>query len=152
MTTPKICGIETEYGILALGSEMGPIAASSLVVGSYSSGDSSTAWDYSLERPGDDARGFTLDDQFLPEIETQIVNSVLSNGSRYYVDHAHPEVSGPECTNALDVVVYDLAADEIVRRSVRAANSQLPSGAQIVVHKNNSDGKGNSYGAHENYL
>ena len=152
MTTPKICGIETEYGILAIGSEMGPIAASSLVVGSYSSGDSSPAWDYSLERPGDDARGFTLDDQFLPEIETQIVNSVLSNGSRYYVDHAHPEVSGPECTNALDVVVYDLAADEIVRRSVRAANSQLPSGAQIVVHKNNSDGKGNSYGAHENYL
>lgn len=152
MTTPKICGIETEYGILAVGSEMGPIAASSLVVGSYSSSESSTTWDYSLERPGDDARGFTLDDQFLPEIETQIVNSVLTNGSRYYVDHAHPEVSGPECTNALDVVVYDMAADEIVRRSVQAANAQLPPGAQIVVHKNNSDGKGNSYGAHENYL
>lgn len=151
MTTPKICGIETEYGILAVGSEMGPIAASSLVVGSYSASGSAT-WDYTLERPRDDARGFTLDDQFLPEIETQIVNSVLTNGSRYYVDHAHPEISGPECTNALDVVAYDLAADEIVRQSVVAANAQLPAGAEIIVHKNNSDGKGNSYGAHENYL
>ena len=28
----------------------------------------------------------------------------------------------------------------------------LPPGQEIVVHKNNSDGKGNSYGCHENYL
>ena len=151
MVVPKICGIETEYGILAVGSDMGPIAASSLVVGSYSGGTTSS-WDYSLERPGDDARGFTLDDQFLPEIEVQLVNSVLTNGSRYYVDHAHPEISGPECTNALDVVLYDQAADEILRRSLDLANGQLPSGVNIVAHKNNSDGKGNSYGSHENYL
>ena len=148
MATPKICGIETEYGILAVGSDMGPIAASSLVVGSYSGGTSS--WDYSLERPGEDARGFTLDDQFLPEIEVQLVNSVLTNGSRYYVDHAHPEISGPECTNALDIVRYDQAADEILRRSLDLANQQLPPGVSIVAHKNNSDGKGNSYGSHEN--
>ncbi|MEY2774970.1 MAG: Pup deamidase [Actinomycetota bacterium] len=152
MAVPKICGIETEYGILATGSEMGPIAASSLVVGSYGNGDVATKWDYSLERPGDDARGFTLDDQFLPEIEFQLVNSVLTNGSRYYVDHAHPEISGPECTNALDVVLYDQAADEILRRSLELANAQLPPGVSIVAHKNNSDGKGNSYGSHENYL
>jgi hypothetical protein len=28
----------------------------------------------------------------------------------------------------------------------------LPEGQEIVVYKNNSDGKGNSYGCHENYL
>ena len=28
----------------------------------------------------------------------------------------------------------------------------LPAGAEILCHKNNSDGKGNSYGCHENYL
>lgn len=151
MIVPKICGIETEYGILAVGSEMGPIAASSLVVGSYGRGEGTT-WDYSFEQPGSDARGFTLDDQFLPEIETQLVNSVLTNGSRYYVDHAHPEISGPECTNAIDVVTYDLAADEILRRSLALANAQLPPGVSIIAHKNNSDGKGNSYGSHENYL
>ena len=152
MVVPKICGIETEYGILAVGSEMGPIAASSIVVGAYGAGEASTSWDYAYERPGADARGFTLDDQFLPEIETQLVNSVLTNGSRFYVDHAHPEISGPECTNALDIVLYDQAADEILRRAVAMAHAELPSGVSIVVHKNNSDGKGNSYGSHENYL
>ena len=33
-----------------------------------------------------------------------------------------------------------------------AARSMLPDGQEIVVYKNNSDGKGNSYGCHENYL
>ena len=35
---------------------------------------------------------------------------------------------------------------------MRAAVSLLPDGQEIVVYKNNSDGKGNSYGCHENYL
>ena len=29
-----------------------------------------------------------------PEVETHLVNAVLTNGARYYVDHAHPEYSG----------------------------------------------------------
>ena len=32
------------------------------------------------------------------------------------------------------------------------AKAVLPAGEEIVVYKNNSDGKGNSYGCHENYL
>ena len=32
------------------------------------------------------------------------------------------------------------------------ANQLLPDGEELVIHKNNSDGKGNSYGCHENYL
>ena len=32
------------------------------------------------------------------------------------------------------------------------ANELLPEGEELVIHKNNSDGKGNSYGCHENYL
>jgi proteasome accessory factor A len=35
---------------------------------------------------------------------------------------------------------------------MEAAKAILPPGQEIVVHKNNSDGKGNSYGCHENYL
>jgi proteasome accessory factor A len=87
-----------------------------------------------------------------PEIETTLVNAVLTNGARYYVDHAHPEISTPEVTTALEAVRYDVAAEEIVRASMRHAAAMLPAGAEIVVHKNNSDGKGNSYGCHENYL
>jgi proteasome accessory factor A len=33
-----------------------------------------------------------------------------------------------------------------------AAAGHLPEGAEILCYKNNSDGKGNSYGCHENYL
>ena len=33
-----------------------------------------------------------------------------------------------------------------------AAREHLPPGQELVVPKNNSDGKGNSYGCHENYL
>ncbi len=32
------------------------------------------------------------------------------------------------------------------------ANEILGDGAEMVIYKNNSDGKGNSYGCHENYL
>src|SRR5438094_6195694 len=35
---------------------------------------------------------------------------------------------------------------------MQAASRLLPPGQEIVVYKNNSDGKGNSYGTHENYL
>jgi len=49
-------------------------------------------------------------------------------------------------------VVYDRAAEDILRRSMTAANRTLPAGQEIVVYKNNSDRKGNSYGCHENYL
>ncbi|HEY4609342.1 MAG TPA: depupylase/deamidase Dop, partial [Ilumatobacteraceae bacterium] len=81
-----------------------------------------------------------------------LVNSVLTNGARYYVDHAHPEISTPECLTALEVVRYDRAAELIIRESMATAVTHLPDGAEILCHKNNSDGKGNSYGCHENYL
>ncbi len=87
-----------------------------------------------------------------PEVETHLVNAVLTNGARYYVDHAHPELSTPECADPRTVVVYDRAAELILQRSMRAAASVLPEGQELVVYKNNSDRKGNSYGCHENYL
>src|SRR6187551_903045 len=109
-------------------------------------------WDFEDESPGRDARGFAREGAMPPEIETHLVNTVLTNGARYYVDHAHPEISTPECVDALEVVCFDRAAEQIVRRSMVAADAVLPEGAQVITHKNNSDGKGNSYGCHENYL
>ena len=102
--------------------------------------------------PGSDARGFNLDDVFPPDIEMNMVNTVLTNGARYYVDHAHPEVSTPECRFVSEAVVFDRAGEEIVRQSMLEAKKVLPLGAELVAYKNNSDGKGNSYGCHENYL
>ena len=153
MAITKVCGIETEYGIVVRGSDLNPVAASSLLISAFlGTLNRRTGWDFVDEMPGNDARGFQLGESFPPEVEMHLVNAVLTNGARYYVDHAHPEISTPECVDALEVVRFDRAAEEIIRASMRAANEFLGDGAELLVHKNNSDGKGNSYGCHENYL
>src|SRR3954466_1654834 len=154
MAIRKVCGIETEYGIVLRGAgESNPIAASSVLINAYvSSLTRKVGWDFEDEHPGNDARGFSVEGASPPEVETHLVNAVLTNGARYYVDHAPPEISTPECVDAHEVVVWDKAAEQILVSSMEAAKSILPPGQEIVVHKNNSDGKGNSYGCHENYL
>lgn len=153
MAIPKVCGIETEYGIVVRGGESNPVSASSMLINAYVNATSrKVGWDFEDETPANDARGFNLDDVFAPEIETSLVNAVLPNGARYYVDHAHPEISNPETTTAAEAVLWDRAADEIVRASMAYAREVMHDGAEIVIYKNNSDGKGNSYGCHENYL
>ncbi|MFM7597721.1 MAG: proteasome accessory factor PafA2 family protein [Actinomycetota bacterium] len=109
-------------------------------------------WDFDDESPGNDARGEALLLSLAPEVETHLVNAVLTNGARYYVDHAHPEYSCPEAPDARTALVHDRAGEEILVRSMEAAGSLLPEGQEVVVYKNNSDGKGNSYGCHENFL
>ena len=77
--------------------------------------------------------------------------TILTNGARLYVDHAHPEYSSPEVTNPLDAVVWDKAGELVMLRAVRSliGNPAMP---DVVLYKNNVDGKGASYGTHENYL
>ncbi len=152
MAVAKVCGIETEYGIAHAGGDGNPVASSSLLVNAYVSDLARVGWDFEDESPGNDARGFAREGSLPPEIETHLVNAVLTNGARYYVDHAHPEYSTPECADPLEVVLYDKSGEEVLRRSMAAIGRQLPPGQAIVVYKNNSDGKGNSYGTHENYL
>lgn len=154
MAIRKVCGVETEYGIaLRGGGESNPIAASSMLINAYvSSLQRKVDWDFEDESPGTDARGFQAEGSLPPEVETHLVNAVLTNGARYYVDHAHPECSTPECSDAREVTVWDRAAEQILIDSMAAAAAVLPAGQEIVVHKNNSDGKGHSYGCHENYL
>ena len=162
MAVPKTLGIETEYGIVHRGVDSpNPISASSLLINAYLSrsaepgcgpGAPRVGWDFVDESPSLDVRGFTPLDSLAPEIETHMVNAVLTNGARYYVDHAHPELSTPECADPLSIVLQDRAAEYILVQSMEAANAVLPDGQELVVYKNNSDGKGNSYGCHENYL
>jgi len=78
-------------------------------------------------------------------------NVILTNGARLYVDHAHPEYSSPEVTNPLDAVRWDRAGELVMLASVRAlaSTAALP---DVALYKNNVDGKGATYGMHENYL
>jgi Pup amidohydrolase len=161
MAVPKVCGIETEYGIILRGGESNPILASSVLVNAYvqhlgrddiAGRPTKVSWDFEDESPGVDARGWTAAGAMPPEVETHLVNAVLTNGARYYVDHAHPEYSSPECRTPKSATLYDRAGEIVMQRSMEAAKLNLPPGQEIVVYKNNSDGKGNSYGTHENYL
>jgi len=151
---PKVCGIETEYGIHVVHGDPNPIAASSVLINAYAHdvARQQTGWDFEDEAPGNDARGFAREGAMPPQVETHLVNTVLTNGARYYVDHAHPEFSTPECRDALECLRYDRAGEMILIRSMEAADLSSRDGSRLVVYKNNSDGKGNSYGAHENYL
>ena len=85
-------------------------------------------------------------------IETHLANTVLTNGARFYVDHAHPEYSSPECRTPIEGVRYDVAGEHVLRAAMQSARERGPGHGEIVVYKNNSDGKGNSYGCHENFL
>jgi len=152
LSVPKVCGIETEYGVSRRGGgDDNPVVASSLLINAYVD-DKRVGWDFEDETPARDARGFTRDASNPPDVETHLVNTVLTNGARYYVDHAHPEYSTPECTDALSLLLADKAGERIIAKSMELARLAQGSVGEIVTYKNNSDGKGNSYGCHENYL
>jgi Pup amidohydrolase len=154
--SPKYVGVETEFGITVDGpTEVNPVLASSLVVGAYrAGGPRDVRWDHTDEHPLRDARGFEVPDPHEPvtDDELGLANTVLTNGARFYVDHAHPEYSSPECSNARDLVIWDKAGERILEVAAQRAAATLPAGSRVLVHKNNTDGKGAAYGTHENYL
>ncbi|WP_346958334.1 depupylase/deamidase Dop [uncultured Arthrobacter sp.] len=92
-----------------------------------------------------------LDHDGEDESGSLLMNMVLGNGARLYVDHAHPEYSSPEVTTPRDAVTWDAAGDLVALAAVRrlAADPDLP---PINLYKNNTDNKSVSYGSHENYL
>jgi len=156
MAVAKIVGTETEYGVIVPNDpNFDPISVSLLLVNSYQ-GDPQRRllWDYDQEEPFMDARGYEVDAEFEPpdDQSNMSINTTLTNGARYYLDHAHPEFSTPECTNARDIVRYEKAGERILEVSRAKAEPLLPMGQRIIVYKNNSDRKGNSYACHENYL
>lgn len=71
------------------------------------------------------------------------------SGFRLYVDGSHPEISTPECAAPLDLLRWEKAGEWLVEQGREQLRKQ---GFPVVLYKNNSDGHGNSWGAHENYL
>jgi proteasome accessory factor PafA2 len=133
-----------------------------------------TRWDYTDETPLTDARGFRVDRASAhpsqltdepPELTAEqialergepaeaavLMNLVLNNGARLYVDHAHPEYSSPEVTNPLDAVLWDRAGDHVAVAAMERIGT-TPGFSPVILYKNNTDNKSVSYGSHENYL
>lgn len=156
MAIDTVMGTEIEFGIMVKNDpDFDPISSCVLIVNAYREDpDGNILWDYDQENPLADARGFQVEgEKYTPNQQENIArNKTLINGARFYVDHAHPEYSSPEVTNARDLVIHEKAGERIIEISRREANQLLPPGAQMLIYKNNSDRKGNSYGCHENYL
>ena len=152
---PRVLGTETEFGIAAKDmSASDPVSGSIAVIGHYTGLPAPSAlWDYEHENPLLDARGFEVDgerERPNPDYNRQL-NKVLANGGRLYVDGAHPEYSTPECSTPREIVAFERAGERILAQSLLEM-VRVTGREQYVLYKNNSDGKGNSYGYHENYL
>ncbi|GAB7189568.1 depupylase/deamidase Dop [Kineococcus sp. NUM-3379] len=182
MSVRRVTGIESEYGVIAPGEPgANPMLLSAQVVNAYAApqggpaGPARARWDYEDEAPLRDARGFEVersrahpsqltdtgrrDKRAVPTVSAELAetddpttaNVILTNGARLYVDHAHPEYSSPEVTTPRAAVLWDRAGERVVLESVRRI-AATPGLAPVNVYKNNTDGKGASYGTHENYL
>src|SRR4051812_47011469 len=161
-------GTEVEYGVSLPGQpSANAMLLSAQVVNSYASTLPAgrarrTSWDFEEESPLRDARGFDLGgsgaggavaQEFIDaEEDAGMANVILPNGARLYVDHAHPEYSSPEVTNPLDAVRWDKAGELVMLEAIRRLPTMAGVAATINLYKNNTDNKGASYGAHENYL
>jgi proteasome accessory factor PafA2 len=164
----RVFGLETEFGITVEGAEAIDVVAESIaLVRSYTEHGALMKWDYQHEDPHRDARGFRAkelrqdtDESAYYEIDKnrplsfQEIKSdlVLSNGARFYNDHAHPEYSTPECTSVRELVAQDKAGERILAECARRRDAHLPEGERLKLYKNNTDFLGHSYGCHDNYL
>ena len=103
-------GTETEFGIAAREAEaLDPVSNSLQLIGHYPALPSPQAiWDYENENPLLDVRGFEVEgERERPGPEyNRLLNKLLSNGGRLYVDGAHPEYSTPECTNPRELMAF----------------------------------------------
>src|SRR5690606_3392536 len=132
MTVRRIMGIEPEYGISVPGNPgANAMVSSTQVVNAYLAASAARArrarWDFEEENPLRDARGFDLareaaDPSQLTDEDLGLANVILTNGARFYVDHAHPEYSAPEATNPRDAVLWDKAGERIVADAARRAS------------------------------
>lgn len=158
MTVQRVMGTETEYAVSRAGAgHYNPVQLSfDVVCGAASENSRHIRWDYRQEDPVNDMRGTRLDraaarpDMLTDAPQLHITNVIAPNGGRVYVDHAHPEYSSPETIDPFEAVAYDHAGDLIMQTACERASSST--GQPIRLHRNNADGKGASWGTHENYM
>ena len=167
MTSLRLFGIETEYGITREDQDnVDPVVESMELVRAHLEGEFKQQWDYRGEDPHEDQRGFrvsglqqdTEEEEFVRQDAYRSLSFyemksdvVLVNGARFYNDHTHPEYSTPECRTLRDLVAHDRAGERIVQKAADQRNRQIGSDV-IQLYKNNTDFHGHSYGCHDNYL
>src|SRR5947208_3644032 len=122
MSVPKAAGIETEYGIMIVGTDKpDPFLASDMLLHAYRQvgspavpSGSSYAAQAGLRRSSGELSLVRMK-QYGQSITSQdSTDLMLSNGARFYIDHAHPEYSSPECLSPRSLVAADKAGEQII--------------------------------------
>ena len=164
----RLCGLETEYGIQVGegGESMDVVVESMELIRCYVRQDFVALWNYALENPRLDMRGFEVaelrndkdetvhlqkDRQRRIELADLKSDLIVHNGARLYNDHTHPEFSTPECYSLRDLVAVDRAGERILLQCARQRTEDRDRGV-VRLYKNNTDFEGHSYGCHENFL
>jgi proteasome accessory factor PafA2 len=160
----RLAGIETEYGLYVESKGVADQVLEATALIRSCPLPAIASWDYRLEDPRRDMRGFHVshlqvdpqDAQIerahpvnLPERELKS-DRVQANGARLYNDHAHPEYATPECHRLMDLIAHDKAGERILLQCAQAYRAKT--GLQATLYKNNTDHHGSSYGCHESYL
>jgi hypothetical protein len=167
LCVPKLTGADAELGNLILGllreggtgreashALLGEVDGTSGTLGSSNPNPAagyaesplvgiSAAHSYSPYTP---ATGSTQDPQNIGR------KFLASNGGCIYIDLDHLEVCTPEVLSAHEFVAAWHAMLRIVRDAMTAADAKRPPGQRIMVLVNSSDGRGNAYGSHVNFL
>ncbi len=162
-----MCGLETEYGIQVDGvADLDVVTESMELIRCYAREDFVALWDYDLENPRRDMRGFEVDELLQDVDETEHLQKdrvrkiplkdlksdlIIANGARLYNDHTHPEYSTAECLSLVDLIAQDRAGERIVLQCARRRTEERGRGT-VRLYKNNTDFEGHSYGCHENLL
>src|SRR3954464_528235 len=131
----RVAGIETEYGCLVSNDE---------------SRAHTDAWpvrvkNYLFRK----AQAGAIDLHYRDYEEPPGNGGFLLNGGRLYLDMGHIEYASPECLHLHDLVMFDLAGDELLQTALSA----LGGAGRVSFIKNNVDHHtGATFGCHENYL
>jgi len=167
MAVPKVCGIENEFSFLVTDTSGIPVSEDQfrLVLTKFVRNFLKHKRAMQYDKSKESRRSTILDlkdlDMLLEEIlhdrlvgiDAKGTDGFLENGARFYIDAFHPEYSTPECLQPLDLVVHDKSSELVMMNALSLYMHQLAeSKHRILIHKNNSDGNGNSYGSHLNML
>lgn len=158
-----VTGLETEYGCSVEGRGANTQIDDAQALVRSLPGERRVTWDYRVESPRQDLRGFRADRLEVDPVDAAFdegkhygpseevrADQILDNGARFYNDHGHPEYATPECRSLDDLVAHDRAGEAIVLQAARAYAEST--GRQTTIYKNNTDYHGASYGFHESYL
>jgi hypothetical protein len=164
---PKLCGADMELGNSILGLEVakgsGALAsqlllreidglplppkhqsAGTVLCEALSHGQGSTQFSTATASPNQSGSGYNPQDRDRKFLQ--------ANGGCAYIDLDHLELCLPEVLSARDHVAASHAMLRMAREAQQSVNAKLREGLKIVVLANNSDGQGNSYGSHVDFL